>query len=170
MAERVKATVRTVADAGCAAAITAGQLASSAILLATVLYAAWCASHGSYPLGVTGWLLLLPFVGTIVVGRSLRRTLRSRPPRRWTHAWFFGFLLAAMVQSLAWFRDPMHDIALLFGSHGRWGCGVFNDDGSHAFLLRDDTVPFLLFAPALLATVGHWLACRRSKLGHRVSP
>lgn len=137
-----------------------GQLVSTIILLATVLYAGWCACHGSYPMSATAWLLLLPFVGTIAAGQSLRQTLRGRPARPWRHACFFAFAFASLLESLEWFRDPMHDIASLFGSHGRWGCGLFNDDGSHAFLLRDDTVPFLLFAPVLFTTAGHWLACR----------
>jgi hypothetical protein len=159
----VRATVRSVVDAACAAAVIVGQLVSGAMLVASALYAAWVASHGPYPLSVTDWLLLLPFVGTIVTGRRLRQTLRSRPPRPWAHAWFMGFALASLVESFAWFRDPMHDIALFFGSHGRWGCGVFNDDGSSAFLLRDDTMPFILFAPVLLAAAGHWLLTRHAQ-------
>lgn len=137
------------------------------MLLATVVYAGWCAGHGLYPMSAFSWLLLLPLVGTIVAGQSLRQTQCSRPARPWHHAWFFGFTLASLLESLEWFRDPMHDIGLFFGSHGRWGCGLFNDDGSHAFLLRDDTVPFLLFAPVLLATAGHWLACRRTIVDSR---
>jgi len=67
-----------------------------------------------------------------------------------------------MLASFEWFQDPMHDIALTFGSHGRWGCGTVNEDGSPYFLLRDSTMPFILFAPVLLATAAHWVASKRA--------
>jgi hypothetical protein len=102
--------------------------------------------------------------------RATVRAVADAGLAAWRHACFFGFALASLLESLEWFRDPMHDIASFFGSHGRWGCGLFNDDGSHAFLLRDDTMPFLLFAPVLLTTAGHWLACRHTTAAQGVLP
>jgi hypothetical protein len=62
----------------------------------------------------------LPFVGTIVTGQRFRRNLLSRSDPPWAHVWFLAFNAASMLVSFAWFGDPVHDIALLFGSHGRW--------------------------------------------------
>src|SRR5689334_15498020 len=157
MAESLRPTRNAVADAVCAAAVVVGQAVSIAILSATILYIGWCATRGLQPLSLVGALTLLPFVGTIVAGRGLRQKLQRRRARPWAHAWFVGFALASMLVSFEWFRNPMHDIALIFGSHGRWGCGTVNADGSPVFFLRDSTVPFLLFAPILVLTAGHWL-------------
>lgn len=151
-----------VADAACASAIVVGQVVSAAILLATALYLGWLAINGFDPLSFTSAFVLLPFAGTIVAGRNLWRGLRSRPPPRFAHAWFLGFAFASMLASLARFKDPMHDIAMLFGSHGRWGCGVYGADGSAFYLLRDSTVPFLLFVPLLGITAAHFFVSRRA--------
>ena len=114
-------------------------------------------------MSVISWPMLLPYVGTIVTGQRLRQALHGRPGRRWAHAWFLGFTLASLLASLSWFKDPMHDIALIFGSHGRWACETVNADGSPAYLLRDSTVPFMLFLPSLLAVAGHWLTSKRAR-------
>lgn len=153
-------TGATRVDVTCAAAVVLGQAVSVGVILATALYWGWCFANGLPP-DSNIVLLLLPFAGTVVTGRRLQRTLHGRPRRPWAHAWFFGFALASMFASLEWFKDPMHDIALTFGSHGRWGCGVVNEDGSPYFLLRDSTVPFILFAPVLVVTALHWLLSRR---------
>jgi len=161
MAEKSPFPLDSVADSACAVAVFVGQVVSAAILLATALYLAWCAANGFQPFSFRAAFVLLPFIGTIVTGRNLRRKLHGRPPSLFVHGWFFGFALASMLASLEWFKDPMHDIASVFGSHGRWGCRVYDADGSPMFLLRDSTVPFLLFVPILLATAGHFLASRR---------
>jgi hypothetical protein len=58
----------------------------------------------------------------------------------------------------------MHDIALMFGSHGRFGDTVLNGDGSPLYFVTDATMPWLLFGPPLLGVVGHWLIERRRGL------
>jgi hypothetical protein len=148
----------------CAAAVVLGQAVSIAILMATVLYAGYCAIFGLYPLSAKSAFALLPFAGTIVAGRNLRRKLQGRPHWRMAHAWFLGFTLASMLASLEWFKGPMHDIALAFGSHGRWGCSVYDEDGSPVYLLRDSTVPFILFVPILSVAAAHWFATRRARV------
>jgi len=161
MAQRSRLTGTTLADATCAATVALGQAVCVAMTLATALYGGRCFAN-DLPLDSTIVLLLLPFAGTVVAGRSLQRTKHGRPRRRWAHAWFFGFALASMFASFTWFQNPMHDIALTFGSHGRWGCGIQNEDGSSYFLLGDSTVPFILFAPVLVVTAVHWFANRRT--------
>jgi hypothetical protein len=163
MTEKSPLSLDTVAVASCAVAVVAGQVVSVAILVATALYVGWYAANGFDPLSLTNYFVLLPFLGTIVTGRHLRRALRHRPPPPFAHGLFFAFAFASMLASLAWFKNPMHDIAMLFGSHGRWGCGVYDADGSPRFLLRDSTVPFLLFVPILLATSGHFFMSRRAR-------
>ena len=69
---------------------------------------------------------------------------------------FLAFLWAFM-----WFQHPMHDIALHFGSHGRWGCGVSRLDGATPPIIRDVTVPWMLFAPMILAFTTHWIWSRK---------
>lgn len=148
---------RTIANVVCATEVVFGQSVSASILLATALYVGWCGTWCFYLLSVPSLLMLLPYVGTIVSGQYLRNKLRRQLDRPWAHAYFIGFALASMLVSLQWFKDPMHDIGILFGSHGRWGCQAVNDDGSPAYFLRDRTVPLILFAPVLLVTAGHWL-------------
>lgn len=152
-----------VVDIICAAGVVFGQAVSIAIVLATLANAGWSIAHGleaSLVLSIPDVLGLLPFVGTVVAGRRLRQSLRGGSGSPFAHAWFFGFAAASLLMSLSWFQSPMHDIALTFGSHGRWGCSDVDAGGSSVYLLRDSTMPFILFAPVLLATAGHWLARR----------
>ena len=165
MAEASAFPVRAVADAACATAVVVGQVVSGAILFATVVYGGWVAAGGFNPFSFIDELHLLPFLGTIVAGRNLRRTLHGRPPPHSAYVWFIGFVIASTLASLEWFKDPMHDIAAWFGSHGRFGCGVYGEDGTPAFLLRDATMPFILFAPVLVVTAAHWLVSRRAGAG-----
>lgn len=164
MTEKSRLPLDAFADAVCATAVVVGQVVSGAIFLATVLYGGWLAVNGFDPFSFISEIRLVPFLGTIVAGRNLRKTLHGRPPRPFAHAWFVGFVVASTLASLEWFKDPMHDIAAWFGSHGRFGCGVYGEDGSPAFLLRDETMPFILFAPVLLVTSAHWLVRTRARV------
>jgi hypothetical protein len=69
----------------------------------------------------------------------------------------------AIVASSMWFVWPMHDIGLLFGSHGRWGCSTITAGGWPAYLLCDVTVPWLLFVPMMLIVAGHAFATRTAR-------
>jgi hypothetical protein len=149
-----------VASAVCAVAVALAQAVSLAIVFATILYSSYCMLQGFNQVSLVDVLKLLPFVGTIVVGQGLRQNLRHQRDEPWVHGCFVAFTLGAMIVSFGWFKDPMHDIALFFGSHGRWGCGTVNADGSESFTVRDDTAPLILFTPVLLATAAHWLASR----------
>ncbi len=111
--------------------------------------------------------VLSPFVLLLIVGFIARRHLLRGTPPAWVYATLLTSSLAALLFSFGWFQDPMHDIGLFCGSHGRWGCAVLNDHGSHAYLIRDDTVPWFLFVPVVLAAMGHWVWARRRKVLNR---
>ena len=71
---------------------------------------------------------------------------------------YLGLLISPvyviMFQS-GWFRDELHDLALeYFRSHGRFGC---HDDNYSSYIFRDDTAPWIMFGPFILATVLHWI-------------
>jgi hypothetical protein len=83
--------------------------------------------------------------------------------RLWAYAVLMVTTLLALWFSFMWFRDPMHDIGLFFGSHGRWGCATIHADGSRVHLIRDDTVPWLLFAPLLIAEAAHDILKQRRR-------
>lgn len=51
--------------------------------------------------------------------------------------------------SLGWLSTPMHDIALFFGSHGRFGCR------SPEYWITEDTAPWMLSLPVIIACIGH---------------
>lgn len=116
------------------------RAASLFIVLATLLYDGWYAGWFSF---ITA-LLLLPFVATLVVGRWL--------PKAAAELGFLVSVFASLLASFQFFSGAMHDLGLLFGSHGRWGCQDLSEDGSSAYLLNERSVPLLLFVPAILAT------------------
>jgi len=60
----------------------------------------------------------------------------------------------------------MHDIAPLLGSHGRWGCHALAPGGGE-YWIRDTTLPFVLYMPALVAVIAAGRrAARRRKVAH----
>ena len=126
------------------------------IILATVVcQIAGCTVPGYE--APTLWPTHLPFVGMLVGVFITRHHLFGGRVPTWSYLLLLGVTGIAFWFSFVWFEDPMHDIALFFGSHGRWGCGVVNGGGSSPYLIRDDTVPWMLFAPVGLAILGHWI-------------
>jgi hypothetical protein len=73
---------------------------------------------------------------------------------------FLGIMGAAIF-----FRDPMHDLALVFGSHGRFGCMTLDDDGSNAYWLHGGTLPFILFGPPAVVLIGRAVRRVRRRAG-----
>ena len=106
------------------------------------------------------WSIYVPYVLLLLSVLVVRHFLVHRK----VHLLMYPVLLAtvfyAFWHSFGWFRTPMHDLALSLGSHGRWGCSVVNSDGSHAYLIRDATVPWLLFVPIIVGTVVHAMLTR----------
>jgi hypothetical protein len=80
----------------------------------------------------------------------------DRPRRRVTLTYL---ALSGVLCWLAFdfFRTPMHNVALWFHSHGRFGCNAMEAYGFRVHWLNDLTLPWILFAmvPLLyLALVG----------------
>jgi hypothetical protein len=96
-----------------------------------------------------------PIAALLVAAVIARWQLRRSGIRWWA---YLGLLIPALYAILFcanWFRSGMHDVALAyFDSHGRFGCQDEHYDG---YLFRDDTAPWILFGPLVLATLGHWL-------------
>ena len=149
----------TRADAVFAMCLLVPTLALLLMITSTLVYFAWLPSVR----GLIPWLqgcMLLPFAVFIILASITRRYLLSGRVPNWSYIGLLASFGLVALDSLIWFKDPMHDIALFFGSHGRWGCTTVNPDGTPYYLIRDATVPWLLFAPPAIATAAHWLWSR----------
>ena len=149
----------TRADAVFAMCLLVPTLALLLMITSTLVYFAWLL----YALGSIPWAqgyMLLPFAVFIALAGITRRSLISSHVPNWSYVCLLASLGLAALVSRIWFMDPFHDIALVFGSHGRWGCTSLNPDGTPHYLIRDATLPWLLFAPPAIATVAHWLWTR----------
>lgn len=96
----------------------------------------------SNPLMASIVIGLLPgIIGSLIFSyKVLKRTIK-----KW-HQWiFYAESLITLAISFGYFKTPMHDIALFFGSHGRFGCRRL-----HAYFFTDATVPLFLFVPPLV--------------------
>ena len=152
---------RHAADAALGLVLLLGAFICTCIVVATAWYQVWwCVTFPDcpQPLLLPTYVSSLAMLGAVFLAR--RHLIRGRIPT--------GIYIAllcttgvALCCARLWFSDPMHDIALPFGSHGRWGCHAINADGSPHYLLRDATVPWILFAPVALATCIHWFWSRR---------
>ncbi len=107
-------------------------------------------------------LSALPFAPLLVVSIVVRQHLRRGFVPEWCYACFLGCTTLAFYFAFGWFATPMHDIALIFGSHGRWGCHELEIDGTSHYLVRDGTVPWMLFAPPAVAAIAHWAWFRQN--------
>jgi hypothetical protein len=64
-----------------------------------------------------------------------------------------GGLMLAMLASAHWFDGPMHDLSLVIGAHGRWGCLLLDERGAPQYFIRSQTIPLLIFVP-LMGLIG----------------
>ncbi len=146
-------------DAFLGSLLLVGQLACVLILMATV-----CWSIADWEFGLDIKLifrLIVPFVCMFTANWLLRRELfRMRYPT-WAYCTALLGISLGMWAAFGWFQDPMHDIALAFGSHGRWGCGGNDAFGFPRYIIQDSTVPWILFTPMLLAISIHWYSRHR---------
>jgi hypothetical protein len=135
------------------ASVRLAQAASAGMLLFAVGYAAWYLAHASAPFldAHDAVLFFAPPFATFALSTVLSRYLSRTSLSARTAALLLLAALATVAISAAWFDGPMHDIGLLFGSHGRWGDILVNDDLSPVYFFRDSTVPWMLFGPAVLA-------------------
>ena len=109
-------------------------------------------------------LSALPFTPLLALSILVRHHLRRGFVPKWCYVCFLGCTVLAFCFAFGWFTTPMHDIALIFDSHGRWGCHALGIDGTNQYVLRDGTVPWMLFAPPAVAAIAHW-AWSRQKAG-----
>jgi hypothetical protein len=131
------------------------------IVVATGVYQAWCRIQGLRGIPFKGLVFLLPYVAMAVMAFISRQHLLRGGLPGWCYASLLVANVAAFWLAFGWFRGPMHDLALLCGSHERWGCGVVNSDGTPYYLIRDATVPWFLFTPPAVATIAHWIWSQR---------
>ena len=148
-------------ERACDALISIGPVASGALLLATAGYLAWCVTNGFAILNLDLVMYVVPPLSTIATFVFFRRALTHAGSHARPYAALFAAIGLTLWSSRTWFAGPMHDIAMVFGSHGRFGCTMSNADGSPLYFVRDDTLPWLLFGPSLLGVVGRWLIERR---------
>jgi hypothetical protein len=154
-------------DALLGAMLLLGQFTCVLILGAT---AAWFINAqkygGVYLPGVC--LMAAPFVFMFVGAWLLRRELFCGGYSIWAYKVAVFSTILSMCFAFFWFQDPMHDIALWFGSHGRWGCYEIQEDGM--YYIRDATVPWILFAPIVAAILLHWRVFGRANNCNRPKP
>ncbi len=128
------------------------------VLSALFLYEARrVALPGQAPWGV---LLICACLGPQVALSFRVRTLTAPSPRRGSTG---AYLLASALAVLGvwlFFHGPAHDVALWFGSHGRFGCTTVDAQGNRTTWLDDRTLPWLLSLPTPL-TLMAWRFARR---------
>ena len=135
------------------------------MFLVTLGYLGWVIAHRSLGFYLRDFPELFPIyflqaITPFAVARLLRARFKRDALSGLSCGVLLGAALLAVVVARRWFDDPMHDIGLVFGSHGRWGCSLSNEDGSPTYFFRDDIVPWLLFGPCVIAVVWRWLVGR----------
>lgn len=106
-------------------------------------------------------LLIVPYLVLIVMIFVFRHHLFRGHVPRWGYLGLLAATFTALWFACGWFIDPMHDIGLLFDSHGRWGCRMKDESGANVYFIRDNTAPWLLYGPLILVITGHWFRSRR---------
>lgn len=93
------------------------------------------------------WATLPPIAFVATAAMAILLLLRA-PRRRlsWSLAVYTVLAGAALYLAFEFFVSPMHDVALAFGSHGRFGCRVVGPEGVPTTWLDQDTLPWLMFA------------------------
>lgn len=151
---------RNLEDAACGAAVLVSIVCCSLMLVASVAYY-W--QIRDYLYLFFWWQFVFReglLLSTVVAGVRFRATLLRQTPTSGDYALTLGALAVGCWAAFAWFSWPMHDIALEFGGHGRWGSHELAPNGRE-FFLRDKTVPLLLFGPVIGIVTTHWARSRR---------
>jgi hypothetical protein len=113
--------------------------------------------------GLTPFRFYLPSAVPFMIALALAVAGRPRQNNATSNRSHVLLLLAATLSlyfSFSWLGITMHDIGLLYGSHGRWGCSIRDSSGQPSYWLRDDTVPWIALTPVMLLIVADWIACR----------
>ncbi len=128
-------------------------------IVLTLVYLAECFVIAPVDAPVSGVLMLCGCLVPQVALASRARALAEPSPRL-----AFAFALAsalAVVGAHGFFHGPAHDVALWFGSHGRFGCTTVDELGNRTTWLDDRTLPWLLSLPIPL-TWTFWSGLRPS--------
>lgn len=145
----------TVFDATCGIIFCLGYVICIFVIVATIVYLVWC--RVILPTSrLPNYLpVLIPFIAMVIATFRIRRQIFKRNVFNRSHIAFLLYTGLAMFAAFDWFQDPMHDIGLWFGSHGRWGCRA------PGYILCDTTMPWILFIPVICAALCHWGVYRR---------
>jgi hypothetical protein len=136
---------------------------SATMVLATVALDAVNRVHGGDGFPLHFLPNLVPHIAFLLLSVFVRRRLLQSTVPSWAHMAVVFCVAATLWSAFIWFRAPMHDIGLVFDSHGRWGCRLVDADGSPQYFIRDNTVPWMIFSPLILAATGHWIWSRRQQ-------
>jgi hypothetical protein len=110
-----------------------------------------------------GWWILAPLLlPGIVLSLIFREQIIKQNIKSWTPAVFYIESLFTILISFMFFSGPMHDIALTFGSHGRFP--ALGLDGTLP-IFNHTTVPLILFLPPLVFGLYFFNIKRRRKRG-----
>ena len=146
--KRMKKRYISKADAALGAILLYAFCGVTLMILASVAYFACFPIYGrAMPTRMV--IGLAPFFLFLVTVLIVRRCLFRGSIRTWKYALLLAATGLALWFSIGWFRDPMHDIGMFFGSHGRWGCYC------PGYIIRDRTAPWLLFGPVFVAVIAH---------------
>ncbi len=96
---------------------------------------------------VAGLLMLCGCFLPHIVLSTRARSLTHPAPRRPLVVAFVAASALAIVGAHLFVHGPAHDIALWFGSHGRFGCTTVDASGHRTTWLDDRTLPWLLSLP-----------------------
>ena len=139
----------------------------AALFVATAAFWFWMSTHVSASCFPLFSIVLTEFalgIGVAAVIQVSNANARNSVTKRSVIV-CVAALLIAMIASRTWFDDPMHDLALFLGSHGRWGCLTLDESGRPCYLVRTDTAPIMLFGPLIVL-----LAWRGRRVANRGCP
>ncbi|MBN1571586.1 MAG: hypothetical protein JW984_00135 [Deltaproteobacteria bacterium] len=101
----------------------------------------------SYELTIGWWILAPLLLPGLVLTLAFRSRIDAGKIETWTPPIFYLESVYTIVISIMFFAGPMHDIALVFGSHGRFP--ALGLDGTMP-IINHITVPLTLFLPPLI--------------------
>lgn len=112
---------------------------------------------------VVGWWILAPLLlPGLVLSLLFRFQIVSDKIARWTPPLFCFESIYTIFVSILFFAGPMHDIALLFGSHGRFPALGLNGTMP---VINHITLPLVLFLPLLIFGIYFFAIERKTKRG-----
>lgn len=112
---------------------------------------------------LSGWWILAPLLlPGLVLSIIFRARIVAGKIGRWTPPIFYLESMFTLAVSFLFFSGPMHDIALTFGSHGRFPALGLNGTIP---IINHITVPLILFLPQLIFGLYFFAIKRGTKRG-----